>query len=99
MIILDTIIELLPYGESKQVDQAVSSAIDYEFTDTRDAISDLDSADELSEHIDFLYSLAKITGNDPDHTKAVVQERLNELEDDYPAEEKSFFFPRKKLRK
>lgn len=92
--IIEKIIEFLPHGEAAHVDEAVDNAVNYEFTETRDAISDLSTKDELTEHIDFLTSLASITGYNPDHAKAIVQERLHELDEEESSEQSASFSPR-----
>ncbi|TDG14971.1 AAA family ATPase [Seongchinamella unica] len=93
--IIEKINEFLPHGESAHVDEAVDNAVCYEFTETRDAISDLDTESELAEHIDFLALLAKITGHNSDHAKSVVQDRILELEEVEPSEQSASIFPRR----
>jgi hypothetical protein len=53
----------------------------YEFVETRYAIEHLDSEESLSEHLDYLDSLADLTGYDATQAKKIVSERLAELEE------------------
>lgn len=66
---------------SQQVDDAIGRMVRYEFTETRDAISHLDSEEGLSEHLEYLDSLAELTGHDATKAKGIVSDRLAELEE------------------
>ncbi len=95
--IIEKINEFIPHGEAANIDEAVDNAVRYEFSETRDAISDLTTEDELTEHIDILTSLANITGYNPDHAKAIVHERLHELDEEEASEQSASFSPRSNL--
>jgi len=92
--IIESANEFLSHGKVALVDQAVDDAVSYEFTDTRDAIRDLITEDELDGHIDFLYSLASITGHDPDDAIAIVQDRKNEISEEDTFKQSASFSPR-----
>lgn len=64
-----------------EVADAIDQMVRYEFTDTREAISHLDSEQSLSEHLEHLDSLAELTGYDAANAKEVVSERLAEFEE------------------
>ena len=73
------------------IDDAVAGALHYEFYETEDAISHLDSENELSEHLEHLDSLAALTGEDAERAKYIVLQRLSELEElDYREHRPSF---------
>ena len=59
----------------------MDQAVNYEFTETRHAISHLDTENELTEHIDFLTSLAKISGHDLEYAKSIIQNRIDQIEE------------------
>lgn len=69
------------FDVSQQVDDAIERMVRYEFTETRDAISHLDSEESLSEHLEYLDSLAELTGHDATKAKGIVSDRLAELEE------------------
>ncbi len=73
------------------VDDAIDRMVRYEFTDTREAISHLDSEQSLSEHLEHLDSLAELTGYDAANAKEVVSDRLAEFEEPYYGEYRPSF--------
>ena len=93
---IEKINEFLPRGEYPDVDEAVENAIRYEFSQTRDSIDDLSTEDELTEHIDFLTTLAKVTGYNADHAKAIVQQRIHELDEEEPDRQSASIPPQSK---
>lgn len=60
----------------KEVDDAIDQAVRYEFIETRDAISHLDSEQSLSEHLEHLDSLAELSGYDATVAKGIVSAQL-----------------------
>jgi DNA polymerase III delta prime subunit len=90
---IEKVNEYIPHGEADHVYSAVDNAVNYEFTETTDAISNIYTEDELTEHISFLTSLANITGHNPDQAKAIVQDRIYELEEDEPSEQRVSYQP------
>jgi len=72
---------------------ALDGAIEYEFSDTSEAISHLDTESSLSEHLDYLDALAKLTGRDPEMAKSVVYERLSKIEESRHEERSTGFSP------
>ena len=95
VLVIEKINEFLSHDEAANINEAVDNAVRYEFSETREAISDLTTEDELTEHIDFLTSLAKVTGYNPDYAKAVVQDRIHELDEEEPSEQSTSFSPRR----
>lgn len=81
---------LVPFTPSGR---ALRKAIDYEFSDTREAISQLDTEDGLKEHLEYLDSLAKLAELDPKKAKSVVYERLSEIEESRHEERSIGFSP------
>lgn len=63
-----------------EVDDAIDRMVRYEFIETRDAISHLDS-EGLSEHLEHLDSLAELTGYDATAAKEIVSDRLARFEE------------------
>ena len=73
------------------VQEILESAIDYEFTETEDASGHLDSEQSLSEHLNYIDTLAELTGHNPQHARDVINLRLAELENtEWPEELPSF---------
>ncbi|PWW16205.1 MULTISPECIES: hypothetical protein [Pseudidiomarina] len=79
--IIDAVNEHLTLGEVIHVKEVIDSAVNYEFTETWHAISNFNTEGELTEYIDFLTSLAKISGHCPEEAKSVVQRRIADLEE------------------
>lgn len=63
------------------VAEALSEVLDYEFKDTRAAISDLDTPDSLQEHLEHLEELSKITGYSITKARAAIEDKLSTLEE------------------
>lgn len=72
---------------------ALDRAIDYEFSETREAISHLDTEGSLKEHLEYLDSLATLTGRDSEKAKSVVYERISEIEESHHEERSAGFSP------
>lgn len=83
----------MPDTAPQQVRDIINQLVSYEFNDTRNAISHLDTEDELSEHLEFLSELAKITKHDLEKSKMIVLDRINELEED-SANQNTSYTPR-----
>ena len=62
------------------INDEITSAVSYQLFSTEDAISHLDSEDELSEHLEHLEALEELTGEDADDAKKIVLHRLSELQ-------------------
>ena len=71
----------------EHIKDAINSALDYEFDEVSEAISDLTTESELNEHIELLEFIAKHTGRSAETAKNVVLEKISEIEvpdyDDY----------------
>jgi len=65
----------------EKVTNAIDEAARYEFTETRDAISHLDSKQSLSEHLEHLDALAELTGYYSAIAREIVCNRLAECEE------------------
>ncbi|MEL7128430.1 MAG: restriction endonuclease [Pseudomonadota bacterium] len=69
------------------IEQAINSAIDYEFDEVSQAISDLSSESELNGHLELLDFIAKHTGRSAEAARNVVLDKISEIEvpdyDDY----------------
>ena len=59
---------------------AINSAIDYEFDEISERISDLSSESELNEHIELLEFIAQHTGRSAEAAKNVVLDKISEIE-------------------
>lgn len=71
---LDVAIDLGP------IEDAINSAIDYEFDEVSERISDLSSESELNEHMEMLEFIAKHTGRSAEAAKNVVQQKIGEIQ-------------------
>lgn len=71
---LDEAIDLGPIKE------AINSAIDYEFDEISERISDLSSENELNEHLEMLEFIAQHTGRSAETAKRVVLEKISGIE-------------------
>ena len=70
---LDEAIDLGP------IEDAINSAIDYEFDEISETISDLSSESELNEHLELLEFIAQHTGRSAETAKKVVLEKISEF--------------------
>lgn len=80
---------------SDQLNAELDSAVRYEFSDTRHAISHLSSEDDLIEHLEYLKSLAKLTGYDLQQAKIVINDRISELNESDTSEKTTGYTPRR----
>ncbi len=78
--IVESVQEYMGDEVPEAVDEALNHIVGYEFTNTSQAISHLESKQNLSEHIEQLEALSRLTGYDVEPSKQVVNERLAELE-------------------
>jgi len=62
------------------IEDAINSAIDYEFDKVSERISDLSSESELNEHLEMLEFIAQHTGRSAETAKSVVLEKISEIE-------------------
>lgn len=75
----------------KEVDDAIDQMVSYEFIETEDAIRHLDSEDYLLEHLEYLTSLAELTGYDATSAKGIVSDRLAEFNEEDQTEYRPSF--------
>ena len=76
----------------EEVVDAIDQVVRYEFKETRDAISHLDSEQSLSEHLEHLGALAELTGHDATDAEKIVSDRLAEFERPDHGEYRPSFF-------
>ncbi|WP_282062803.1 hypothetical protein [Roseobacter litoralis] len=62
------------------IQDAINTAIDYEFDEISERISELSSESELNEHLEMLEFIAQHTGRSAETAKKVVQEKISEIE-------------------
>lgn len=79
--IIESVQEHMDEEVPEDVDEAIDRVASYEFTETSDAISHLDSEQHLSEHMEQLDTLARLTGYDAEPAKGIVSERLAQFEE------------------
>ena len=91
--VVESVQEYMSETISEPTATALDQAVECEFSDTADAISHLDTEDSLTEHMEYLDSLATLTGRDPDKAKSVVAERLSEIEEPDHGERQTGFSP------
>jgi energy-coupling factor transporter ATP-binding protein EcfA2 len=89
--IVEKVNEYMADSIPDNVQAVLDSTIDYELEETEGAISHLDSEQSLSEQIDYLDSLAKLTGRDASTAKEIINEKLSELEETQWSEERPSF--------
>lgn len=70
--------------------KALEEAVEYEFSYTRESILDLDTEYDLTVHMEYLDSLASLTGRDPENAKSVVLEKISEIEEEYGEQQTNF---------
>lgn len=63
------------------VEDAIVWAVDYELSEAEDTISCLDSEQSLTEYLEYLDTLAGLTGKNTDSAQEMVLEKLNEFEE------------------
>lgn len=78
---IQSVREHMEYDVPESVEKTIDQMVCYEFFETRDAISHLDSEQSLTEHMEHLDSLAVLTGYDAADAKAIVSDRLAEFEE------------------
>lgn len=71
---LDEAIGLAP------IEDAINSAIDYEFDEISERISDLSSESDLQEHLELLEFIARHTGRSAETAKMAILEKINQIE-------------------
>ena len=79
--IVESVQEHMDEEVPEGVDEALDRVVSYEFTDTSEAIGHLDSEQHLSEHMEQLDTLARLTGYDAEPAKGIVSERLAQFEE------------------
>jgi len=77
--VIERINEFLGEEIPQVVCDALDQAADYEFNQTEDAMSNLDSEAELNQHADHLNELARLTGHDPTLALETVGEKIVEV--------------------
>ncbi len=67
---------------SRHVQETLEPVIDYELAETNGAVDQLDSEQDLSEQLEYIQVLGRITGRDTDGLKAIISQRLAEFPDE-----------------
>ena len=78
---IESVREHMGHDVPESVHETIDQMVRYEFFETRNAISHLDSEESLSEYMEHLDSLAVLTGYDAADAKEIVSDRLAEFED------------------
>ena len=73
------------------VEDAITNAVDYELSVTEDTVSQLDSEQSLVEHLEYLDTLAGLTGENTEDAQEIVSMRLNEFEEQDHGEHRPSF--------
>ena len=73
--------------------EAIDEIVDYEFTEVREVICDLDTEEELSAHLGFLNSLAMLTDRDPDMARMIIEDRISDVAEEGPMKRQASFKP------
>lgn len=93
--IVENFNEFMADTAPKELSESLDQAVNYEFSDTSDAIGHLDTEDELKDHIETLSMLAEATGYDAERAKTVVLNRIDELEEPVYSEQSPTYTSRK----
>ena len=89
--VVESVYSHMEHSIPEQVKAALDGAIDYEFTDVGDVISQLDSESSLLDHGEFIDRLAELSGRDPTSAKEAIQERIAQIQEpDWDDESPSF---------
>ena len=94
--VTESVQEYMSETLSELAASTLDAAIEYEFSDTSEAISHLDTESSLNEHLEYLDSLAKLTGRDSETAKSVVYDRISEIEESRHEERSTGFSPSKR---
>lgn len=89
--------ELMPDTTPKNIKNLMDQAVNYECTETYQAITHLETEDDLNEHLASLEELEKITDCDIEQAKATISQRIDELHEEYIPEQESSLPSRNKL--
>ncbi|WP_197917293.1 ATP-binding protein [Thiosulfatihalobacter marinus] len=97
--VVEAVDEFMADTAPDEVTEALEGVVGYEFSETEEAISHLNTESELSEHMEHLEQLAKVTGINPDSALQVVSEKLVQYEQpDYDEHRGSFTRPQQSQR-
>lgn len=64
----------------ESINDCINSAIDYEFDEISEIISQLSSESELKEHLELLELIAQKTGRSAETAKSIVLDKINDIE-------------------
>ena len=85
--IMSAIDEYMEDAEILEIQDAIDGAVDFELEETSDAISHLDSEQSLSEQLEHIEALGRLTGRNIDAALQTVNERLYQFQEpDYSEE-------------
>ena len=89
--VVEAVDEFMIDAASQEVTAALEGVVAYEFSETEQAISHLNTENDLSEHMEHLEQLAKATGINPDSALQVFSEKMIQYEQpDYGEHRGSF---------
>jgi DNA polymerase III delta prime subunit len=89
--VVEAVDEFMSDTAPDEIIDVLEGVVGYEFSETEEAISHINTENELSEHMELLEQLAKATGINPDAALQVVSEKLAQYEQpDYGEHRGSF---------
>ncbi len=77
--VVKSVNEFMSQNLPEEISTEINRVVDFEFENTVESISYLTTEEELSEHLEILESLAKVTDRNIDKARDVVEDRINEL--------------------
>lgn len=80
-------------GVSNNIKLKVTQIVNYQFENTEEVISDVETEDDLTEYIDILLSLAKVTGRVSEKSVSIINEKISELEEVESEEQSTSYKP------
>ena len=80
--VVESIYAHMEHMMSTEVQETLDPMIDYELAETHGAIDELNSAQDLSEHLEHVQALGAITGRDTEGVKTLITGRLADMEDE-----------------
>jgi len=93
--VVEAVQEFMSESIPNIISETIEEVVSYEFTETDEVISHLDTEQQLSEHIEQLENLAKMTGHNPDLAILATSEKLIQYEEpDYDEYRASYSRPR-----
>jgi|GEM_PF-3725556 len=79
VLVIENVNEFLVEGDTRRFFEAMDEAIAIELAATPQIISEMDSHEELDEHIDYLKVIGRLTSHDPGDAIDSVQRHMEEV--------------------